>query len=123
MSGMSISPSEKPITSPGDGSSTFTSRQHEVREEALLHFGKKEELEEFLRETKNRELLKRMFNGHMVSEWAQLGTRWKTVKLVMDAVRQEYGGEEGLLKIIEAEGEDGLKSRVLKASKNIAEPV
>ncbi|KAL0069763.1 hypothetical protein AAF712_003032 [Marasmius tenuissimus] len=122
VSGMSISPSESPTPGPSGGASTFTPRQHEVREEALLHFGKKEELEEFLCETKGRELLKKVFNGHTVSEWAQLGTRWKTVKMVMDAVRQEHGGEEGLVKIIKAEGEDGLKSRVLKASKSL-EPV
>ncbi|KAL0578635.1 G4 quadruplex nucleic acid binding protein [Marasmius crinis-equi] len=101
------------------GNSTFTPRQEEVREEALVHFGKKTELEAFLRQTKTRETLKKVFNGHNVRDWAQLGTRWKTVKLVMDAVREKFGGDEGLMNIIETEGEDGIKRRVLECSKDL----
>ncbi|KAG7088445.1 hypothetical protein E1B28_012437 [Marasmius oreades] len=92
-------------------------RRDEVRAEALVHFGKKSELEEFLQQVRTRETVKGIFNGHNVNEWTQLGGRWKSVKLVMDAVREKYGGERGLMDIIETEGEEGIKKRVLEASK------
>ncbi|KAF9267441.1 hypothetical protein L218DRAFT_920302 [Marasmius fiardii PR-910] len=102
-----------------DPGSETSDRRERVREEALVHFDKKSELEEFLRQVRNKETIKRVFNGRTVNDWIQAEERWKRVKVVMDNVREKYGGESGLIGIIEVEGEEGVKRRVIQASKAV----
>ncbi|KAF5389273.1 hypothetical protein D9757_003542 [Collybiopsis confluens] len=90
-------------------------RQERVRKEALIEFGRLEEVENYMREFEARKILKTTFNGSVVKGWTELGNNWRGVKVVMDMVRERHGGEEGLLQIYLLEGEEGLKERVMKA--------
>ncbi|KAK7056812.1 hypothetical protein VNI00_002529 [Paramarasmius palmivorus] len=90
-------------------------RREQVRQEALVYFNKKDELEAYYRLIKNRQLLKESFTGHTVSAWTGLGEHWRAVKQVMDTVRNAHGGDEGLAGIIEEEGEEGVRKRVMDA--------
>lgn len=89
-------------------------RQREIRDEALVYFGKKEEFDAVNREHSQRVRLKQTFTGSKVRDWTDLGEYWKGVKLIMDAVRLRVGGDEGVLKILDGEGEEGLKRIVLE---------
>lgn len=70
--------------------------------EALSYFNKKVEYDILLEENARKEAkiearktLKLIFNGNTVGEWTGLDNR--RVKIVMDKIRQERGGELGLL--------------------------
>ncbi|KAH7928388.1 hypothetical protein BV22DRAFT_1082931, partial [Leucogyrophana mollusca] len=68
---------------------------HNAVEEALVHFGRKDEWDARARERYEKNWLKENFNGKLVAEWTGLG--WKGVKTVMDAVRANAGGEQLLV--------------------------
>ncbi|KIK69537.1 hypothetical protein GYMLUDRAFT_33911 [Collybiopsis luxurians FD-317 M1] len=84
-----------------------------VRNEALIEFGRHEEVETYVREFEVRKALKTVFNGSTVNAWTGLGNNWRGVKVVMDMVRERCGGEEGILRIFLSEGEEGIKQRVM----------
>jgi hypothetical protein len=89
-------------------------RQEKIRLEALAFFQKNEEFEALAQARNDRQLLKEVFSGSRVREWAEMGERWKGVKAIMDAVRQRLGGEEGVLKFVRQNSEDELKKVVLE---------
>lgn len=89
------------------------------REEALIYFKKKEVFDALVRERVQRLELKQVFAGHKVRDWANLGEYWKGVKLVMDAVRERCGGDEGVWKIYEKDGEEGVKKIVLQVKDQV----
>lgn len=64
-------------------------------EEALLHFGKKNEWDAAAHMRYTRSWLKNNFNGKLVAEWTGLG--WRGVKAVMDDVRASAGDESALI--------------------------
>ncbi|KAJ3802483.1 hypothetical protein GGU11DRAFT_865496 [Lentinula aff. detonsa] len=90
-------------------------RQERVREEALVEFGRRDEVATVVREFEGRKKIKNGFNGTVVDAWIGSNGNWRKVKTVMDKVRERHGGEEGILRILELEGEDGLKQRVMSA--------
>lgn len=93
--------------------------QRQVIEEALIFFNKKEEYGALVRERLNRQHLKEVFTGSKVRDMAHLGEYWKGVKMLMDAVREEVGGEENIVPYVEREGEEGLKTLVLTIQKRL----
>ncbi|KAK7469212.1 hypothetical protein VKT23_003701 [Stygiomarasmius scandens] len=98
-------------------SSTDGERKENIasaRGKALEYFSKKDEVESRWREYEARKRMKATFNGNKVKSWT-LSDNWKDVKSVMDKVRERYGGDEGVSKLLEEEGEDILKERVLEA--------
>jgi hypothetical protein len=82
--------------------------------EALVFFNKKEEYETLLRLRSARAQLKESFKGTVVNEWAELDGHWRGVKKIMDGVRERVGGDDGILHILDVEGQEGLKRRVLE---------
>ncbi|KAF9464180.1 hypothetical protein BDZ94DRAFT_1257197 [Collybia nuda] len=101
-------------TSAGVSSEKQEERQRGIRDEALRYFGKKEEFDSLARERSQRIQLKQTFTGSKIRDWTDLGEYWKGVKLIMDTVRLRVGGEEGVLRILDGEGEEGLKRVVLE---------
>ncbi|EIW80958.1 hypothetical protein CONPUDRAFT_82069 [Coniophora puteana RWD-64-598 SS2] len=67
----------------------------EVKKEALEHFGKKGEWDAMVRDKHEREWLKGHFNGRLVQEWTGLNGRG--IKMVMDKIRSDAGGERMLV--------------------------
>jgi hypothetical protein len=96
------------------------SRELQFRDEALVHFKRKETFDALTRERFSRMRVKEVFGGSRVRDWTDLGEHWKGVKIVMDAVRERVGGEEGVLRILEAEGEDGVKKIVLDVKEEVS---
>ncbi|KAG5654303.1 hypothetical protein H0H81_004722 [Sphagnurus paluster] len=90
------------------------------RERVLVHFNKKEMFDALNLERNQRVKIKEIFNGSRVRDWAELGGYWKGVKLIMDAVREKFGGEAGVLKLYNLEGEEGVKRAVLDAKKQLS---
>jgi hypothetical protein len=88
-------------------------RQFKIRDEALVYFGKKEAFDTLTREYSQRIRLKQVFSGSKVRDWAGIGEYWVGVKMIMDAVRLQVGGEDGVLKILDEEGEEGIRKIVL----------
>ncbi|KAF7327843.1 hypothetical protein MKEN_00364100 [Mycena kentingensis (nom. inval.)] len=85
------------------------------REHALRRFGKWDEYERIRREDAHRELIKTSWNGTKVREWTGIPVHcWQDVKRLMTEVRAELGGDEGIVLLLEAEGEDALKAAVLR---------
>jgi hypothetical protein len=83
---------------------------------ALKYFGKKEEFDALAREDAEKAQLKESFNGAKVRSWTGLAVdEWKDLKATMDQVRSWAGGEQGILKILDEQGEDGIKKLVLRA--------
>ncbi|KAL4073227.1 hypothetical protein V8B97DRAFT_203008 [Scleroderma yunnanense] len=64
-------------------------------EEALVHFGKKDEWDAAAFARYTRSWFKNNFNGKLVAEWTGLG--WRGIKAVMDDVRTSAGGEYALV--------------------------
>ncbi|KAJ6544808.1 hypothetical protein DFH09DRAFT_990326 [Mycena vulgaris] len=88
---------------------------------ALKYFGKKEEFDALAREDAEKARLKEGFNGTKVREWTGLSEKqWKELKATMDQVRAWVGGEVGILKIIDEQGEEGIKELVLRAQEKLA---
>ncbi|KAJ3895454.1 hypothetical protein GG344DRAFT_38886 [Lentinula edodes] len=90
-------------------------RRERVREEALIEFGRQDEVEAYVKEFEGRKKLKSSFNGTVVNAWTHSKGNWRKVKTIMTIVREQHGGEEGLLQILMTEGEEGLKERVMNA--------
>lgn len=90
-------------------------RRERVREEALIEFGRQDEVEAYVKEFEGRKKLKSSFNGTVVNAWTHSKGNWRKVKTIMTIVREQHGGEEGLLQILMTEGEEGLKQRVMNA--------
>jgi len=99
---------------PGQGSKVV------MKDEALEYFGKKNAFEALVRERTRRLGLKEVFCGHKVRDWADLGNHWKGVKLIMDGVRERYGGDEGVWKIYDKEGEEGVKKVVMQVKEELS---
>ncbi|KAJ4482143.1 hypothetical protein J3R30DRAFT_2131082 [Lentinula aciculospora] len=95
-------------------------RRERVREEALVEFGRQDEVETYLREFEGRKKLKNSFNGTVVNAWIGSNGNWRKVKTIMNMVREQHGGEEGILQILMTEGDDGLKQRVISVSDKFA---
>ncbi|KAG5645465.1 hypothetical protein DXG03_006010 [Asterophora parasitica] len=89
------------------------------QENSLVYFNKKQEFDALVRVREQRARLKEIFSGSRVRDLAELGEYWKGVKLVMDAVRAKFGGDEGILKLDEKEGEEGVKRAVLEAKEQL----
>lgn len=85
-----------------------------VRNEALVKFGRRDEVENHIKVYEARKNLKTIFNGTTVNAWTGLGGNWRGVKVVMDMVRKDIG-EEGILQVLLSEGEDGVKELVMNA--------
>ncbi|RDB14556.1 hypothetical protein Hypma_016242 [Hypsizygus marmoreus] len=90
-----------------------------LRDEALVYFGKKEEFEREEREREARVRLKEMFSGSRVRDWADMGEYWKGVKMIMDGVRERVGGDEGVLRVLDEEGKEGIRKIVLEVKEEL----
>ncbi|KAJ6607397.1 hypothetical protein B0H10DRAFT_2072158 [Mycena sp. CBHHK59/15] len=87
---------------------------------ALEYFGKKDEYDGLAREDADKARLKEHFNGSKVRSWTGLPVEhWKGLKLIMDQVREWVGGEAGILKILDEQGELGMKELVLRAKEEL----
>ncbi|KDQ25790.1 hypothetical protein PLEOSDRAFT_62019 [Pleurotus ostreatus PC15] len=86
----------------------------DVRSEALDFFSKREAFEARAAEQATRTRLKSVWSGHQVRDWANMGEHWKGVKLIMDAVRAELGGDAAILQTMDKEGEKFLRSKVIE---------
>lgn len=91
-----------------------------ARDEALVFFHQKETFDAMARERDQRSLLKQVFSGSKVRDLAGLGEYWKGVKMIMDEIRHRVGGDEGVLKVYEQEGEEGVKRLVLLAKEDLS---
>jgi hypothetical protein len=94
-------------------------RKLKLRDEVLVHFQQKEAFDASTRERLLRIRVKEVFRGSKVRDWTELGEHWMGVKIVMDAVRERVGGEAGVMKILEAEGEEGIKNIVLDVKQEV----
>ena len=90
------------------------------RDATLIHFKQKDALDTVTREWFFRARVKEVFRGSKVRDWTNLGDHWKGVKIVMDTVRDRVGGEEGIMRILETEGEDGVKKIVLDVKEEVS---
>ena len=95
-------------------------RELKFRDATLIHFKQKEAFDTVTRERFFRARVKEVFRGSKVRDWTNLGDHWKGVKIVMDTVRDRVGGEEGIMKILETEGEDGVKKIVLDVKEEVS---
>jgi hypothetical protein len=95
-------------------------RELKIRDEALVYFKQREAFDALTRERFLRMRVKEVFRGSKVRDWTGLGEHWKGVKIVMDAVRDRIGGEEGVIKILETEGEEGIKKIVLDIKEEVS---
>lgn len=90
------------------------SKRQDTRSEALDFFNKREAFETRAAEQATRTRLKSVWSGHQVRDWGNMGEHWKGVKLIMDAVRTELGGDAGILQAMDKEGEEFLRSKVIE---------
>jgi hypothetical protein len=81
--------------------------------EALVHFNRKAEFDAMVHSKAIKQTAKAGFNGTKVGEWTGLTGRWREVKRIMDAVRKRLGGEEGVAKLLETVGDEGMKQLVV----------
>lgn len=95
-------------------------RELKFRDATLIHFKQKEAFDTVTRERFFRARVKEVFRGSKVRDWTNLGDHWKDVKILMDTVRDRVGGEEGIMKILETEGEDGVKKIVLDVKEEVS---
>ncbi|KAG6872092.1 hypothetical protein C0992_009870 [Termitomyces sp. T32_za158] len=103
-----------------ENGATSEERQLAFREQVLVHFNKKQEYDMMVCKQKERTRLKGVFNGSIVRQWTNLGEDWKTLKLVMDIVREELGDDRGILKLYYELGESGIRNFVLKVQERLA---
>ena len=89
-------------------------REPDVQLEALTFFKRKQAFDVLGVERSNRIRLKKHFSGSTVRDWADLGERFKSVKLIMDEVKVRLGGDEGILIFLDKNGEQNLKDIVLQ---------
>ncbi|KAF4590130.1 hypothetical protein EYR40_009468 [Pleurotus pulmonarius] len=95
------------------GADTNSKRQ-DVRSEALDFFNKREAFEARAAEQATRTRLRSVWSGHQVRDWANMGEYWKGVKLIMDAIRAELGGDTGILEAVDKEGAEFLRTKVIE---------
>lgn len=88
------------------------------KEEALVRFGKKDELDAFMHDFNLRTWFKQAFTGTKVGVWTDMERCWKEVKVVMDLVRTE-NDTENLRRVFDREGEEGLRRICLNAKEKI----
>ncbi len=70
--------------------------QAKVRDEALHYFNKKMEFAAASKLRSDRLRLKQYFSGSRVRDWTGLGGYWVGVKIIMDEIRRQLGGEDGV---------------------------
>jgi hypothetical protein len=87
--------------------------------EALVHFNKKAQFDAIDDSRIVKQIVKARFNGTKVGEWTDLTGRWREVKKIMDVVRERLGGEEGVIRFLEAEGDEGIQRIVLEVWESI----
>jgi hypothetical protein len=87
-----------------------------LREEALVHFHRKDAKDAHERSVRERGARKTAFNGNKVGAWIGYIGRWREVKVVMDAVRARLGGDERVLELVSREGEEVLRGVVLEVA-------
>lgn len=109
--------SEGPLIPPG--TEDYRQRKARVKEEALVFFGKKEEFEQINRVAAARSRLKLVFTGSRVRDWCGLGEHRVGVKKVMDRVREQHGGDQGVLAIYDDDGIESVQKLVLDAMKQL----
>ncbi|KAF7375035.1 hypothetical protein MSAN_00389600 [Mycena sanguinolenta] len=103
----------------GDAGTRGMEKEEQIQH-ALKYFGKKEEWDVIEREVTDKARLKEGFSGTKVREWARLPVeQWKDLKNIMDEVRASVGGEPGILKILNEQGEEGIKEQVLWAKEKL----
>jgi len=85
-----------------------------AQHEALQHFNLTSQYKEAQDSLNAHARLRNTFCGYKVRDWAQMGGYWKGVKLIMDAVRSELGGEEGVLHFLDGNGEQALQELVVQ---------
>ncbi|KAG6835223.1 hypothetical protein H0H93_003766 [Arthromyces matolae] len=111
---------EERASSSGGPRLTRTDEQLQaLRDSALEYFGKKSVFDAMAREREEKAILKQVFSGARVRDWAELGEHWKGVKLIMDGVREKFGGNEGVLKLYNSQGEEGIKKVVLEEQQRL----
>ncbi|KAG9006780.1 hypothetical protein FRB94_000464 [Tulasnella sp. JGI-2019a] len=91
-----------------------------LQDQVLNYFKMKEAFDAMAHERSQRARLKEIWNGTRVRDWAQLGGYWKGVKLIMDTIRVKLGGDDGVSKLIDEEGEEGVKRAVLEAKNQLS---
>ncbi|TFK40775.1 hypothetical protein BDQ12DRAFT_680008 [Crucibulum laeve] len=108
------------VSTPTEGSS-HSERRQQMKDDALAFFHKQEDYDTRMRELSQfataqsvRARLKERFTGNTIQEWIGLPGHWRRTKQIMDALRLQVGGEEGILDILEQDGEDELKKLVLE---------
>jgi hypothetical protein len=72
-------------------------------DKALDFFGKKSEFNTIIETHYRHRRMRELWSGSRVNEWAELHSHWRTVKKVMDGVREKVGGDEGVLNLDEEE--------------------
>lgn len=93
--------------------------QAKVRDEALHYFNKKMEFAAASKLRSDRLRLKQYFSGSRVRDWTGLGGYWVGVKIIMDEIRRQLGGEDGVLNYINEYGEERLKLFTVQVRDNL----
>lgn len=117
--GTQLSQGRRPGAEPRTGSekvqeSNFTERQHQIRNEALIHFGKKDEVDALAKAKKMKQHLQAGFNSQIIETWVKTGHRWADVKKIKEVVMERCGGEAGVLKLLDEGDTAQLKEMVHK---------
>jgi hypothetical protein len=84
--------------------------------EALDYFNKRAQFDALVESRVKKQIVKSKFNAAMVAEWTGLNvrSRGKDVKRIMDAVRETFGGSEGVVEAVEEEGNEQVEKVVLE---------
>jgi hypothetical protein len=85
----------------------------DARAAALDFFGKRSEFDERRIVQQRKESLKNIFSGTNIRDWTNLGNHWLGVKMIMDGVREELGGDDNVAEFLNDKGEEQLKCLVL----------
>ncbi|TFK74885.1 hypothetical protein BDN72DRAFT_886254 [Pluteus cervinus] len=99
---------------------TRAEKEIRIRNEALVHFGKKYEVDEQKHQVELKKQLKNAWNGKVVMEWVELGNHWMGVKQIMENVRERCGGDEGVIRLLEQkDGQAKVKLLVFQAKEEL----
>ena len=90
-----------------------------VKREALEHFNKMEEYNGVQKAREVQKKVRGVFSGHQVRDWADIGEYWRGVKMIMDEIRRQLGGEAKVLEFYEENGEEALKILVREVRDNL----
>ncbi|KAJ2922244.1 hypothetical protein H1R20_g14856, partial [Candolleomyces eurysporus] len=85
-----------------------------VKLEALEYFEKASEFQALIEADYTRQRLRSSFSGHQVRDWADMGNYWPGVKKIMDTMRAQMGGDEGVLRFLEDKGEEELCAAAIR---------